>query len=184
MKRLSWIAKFLLVALLLPACAQKAADSPQAVAERFYDYYLEQHMNNGLPSIEQTRQLGTMLSHGLQDAIAHARREQDLFIGEHKGEKPPWIEGDLFSSLFEGASAYGIGKVDRTDDHADVLVTLTFRNPKGRDVQWTDRLVLVRENSAWVVDDLEYGGNWDFANHGSLRRSLGPTEAATPASSH
>lgn len=158
--------------LLLAACAQKTPDSATVVAQRFYDYYFAQHMNNGLPTIEQCRQMGPMLSTALQDAFGRARREQDKFIGAHPDEKPPWADGDLFSSLFEGATSYDITRVDQAPDHADVLVKLTFSNAGGRTLTWSDRLVLVRENAHWVIEDLEYGGNWDFANSGSLRRSL------------
>ena len=184
MKPANWIAISLAAALLAAACAPKVDNSPQAAAQRFYDYYLEQHMNNGLPSIEQTRQLGTLLSRGLQDAIAGARREQGKFIGAHSDEKPPWVDGDLFSSLFEGATSYRIGKVDQKDGHADVVVTLTFDDRKGGTHIWNDRLVLAQENSSWVVDDLEYGGNWPFANKGSLRRLLTPDAGTPPMSSH
>ena len=170
----------LAVLLVLSACARQSADSPGAVAERFYDFYLAQKMNNGLPSIEQCRQMAPLLSRGLQDAIGRARREQDKYRTEHPGDKPPWVEGDLFSSLFEGATAYEIGPVDLKEDHADVAVTLHFEDAGNRSVSWTDRLVLVRENEHWVVEDLEYGGNWDFANHGSLRQSLLSEAEPTP----
>jgi hypothetical protein len=173
MNRSSWLAVALLV--VLAACGQRG-DSPSAVATRFYDFYLSQPMNRGLPSIEQCRQMAPLLSRGLQDAIGTARREQDKFITEHPDEKPPWIEGDLFTSLFEGATSYKVERIDLKDDHADVVVTLTFKDAANRAVTWTDRLVLVRENDHWVVEDLEYGGNWDFANHGTLRQSLMPIE--------
>jgi hypothetical protein len=176
-RALPWIGG-VLAAALLAGCAPKPADSPQSVAERFYDFYIGQKMKNGLPSIEQTRQLTPILSRGLQDAITKARREQDKFIIENPDEKPPWVEGDLFTSLFEGATSYEVRKVDETGDHADVLVALRFVDAKGRRSEWTDRLVLVRENTRWVVENIEYGGNWDFANQGNLKDSLAPLEAA------
>ncbi len=176
-----WPAVALACIALVSGCAQKSRDTPAAVAERFYEFYLSQKMNRGLPSIEQCRQMTPLLSRGLQDAIGKARREQDKFITEHPGEKPPWVDGDLFTSLFEGATAYEIGRIDHNDSHADVLVALKYSSAKDRDVSWTDRLVLVRENDHWVVEDLEYGGNWDFANHGTLRQSLTPIETPPEA---
>ena len=171
----------LLVVAALGGCMQKS-DSPQAVAQRFYDFYLAEQMNNGLPTIEQCRQMTPLLSRAMQDAFGKARREQDKFSTEHPGEKPPFVDGDLFTSLFEGATSYRIAKIDTDNTHADVIVALKYSDPKGHDVEWTDRLVLVQENEHWVVEDLEYGGNWDFANHGSLRQSLISDETAPPAS--
>jgi hypothetical protein len=39
-------------------------------------------------------------------------------------------------------------------------------------VEWTDTVRLVREDGAWRIDDVAYGGQWDFANTGTLRESL------------
>src|SRR5258708_7220342 len=120
--------------LALCACTQKA-ETPQAVAQRFYDFYLAQQMNNGLPTIEQCRQMSPLLSRTLQDAIGKARREQDKFTIEHPGDKPPWVDGDLFTSLFEGATSYRIAKVDTDNTHADIIVALKYFDPKGHDVE-------------------------------------------------
>ncbi len=35
-------------------------------------------------------------------------------------------------------------------------------------VRWTDTVVVVREGGRYVVADVRYGGDWDFANQGSL----------------
>ena len=174
----------LFAALLLGGCSKRAGESPEVAAKRFYDFYLAEPINNGLPSIEQCRQMAPILSRGLQDAIGRARREQDKYISEHPGEKPPWSEGDLFTSLYEGATAYEIASVDPGEKHTDVVVKLTHES-RGHRVAWTDRLVLVRENDRWVVENVEYGGTWDFANQGDLLKWLAPMqlepEETTPA---
>jgi hypothetical protein len=36
----------------------------------------------------------------------------------------------------------------------------------------TDRVVLVMQNGRYVIDDVEYGGKWDFATKGALRSTL------------
>ena len=39
-------------------------------------------------------------------------------------------------------------------------------------VVWKDRVVLTRVNGRYVIDDVEYAGDWAFANKGTLRESL------------
>jgi len=39
-------------------------------------------------------------------------------------------------------------------------------------VTWTDLVLVVREHGRFVIEDIVYGGNWDFANTGTLRSSL------------
>ena len=41
-------------------------------------------------------------------------------------------------------------------------VTLVFATT------WNDRNILVKDNSKWLIDDVEYLGNWDFAQKGRL----------------
>jgi hypothetical protein len=44
--------------------------------------------------------------------------------------------------------------------------------PQDKPVDWTDTVVLVKTPAGWRVDDIGYGGNWDFGNHGRLTDSL------------
>ena len=41
-------------------------------------------------------------------------------------------------------------------------VTLVFATT------WNDRYILVKDNSKLLIDDVEYLGNWDFAQKGRL----------------
>jgi hypothetical protein len=39
-------------------------------------------------------------------------------------------------------------------------------------VEWSDVVVVIPQHGHPVIDDIRYGGSWDFANTGSLRSSL------------
>jgi hypothetical protein len=163
----------------LGACSRAAPLDPRATAQAFYEFYLQQRMS-GLPSPEQTRTLKSLLSNELLSAIERARSEQAEFIGQNPDEKPPWIEGDLFSSLYEGAHSYRVIQVDETPTETRVLIHLEHRDDASAaaspaTTEWRDRLLLIQENGRWVIADIEYGGDWDFANKGTLSRTLKPT---------
>ena len=38
--------------------------------------------------------------------------------------------------------------------------------------RWSDKIYLVRSNGRWVVDDIEFGGDWQFMHKGRLRELL------------
>jgi hypothetical protein len=100
-----------------------------------------------------------------------AQRQQDVFIAAHPDEKPPWIDGDLFSSLFEGAQTFEVDSSTVRDSRADVPVHLTYADSSNT-TQWTDTLVLTLLGGTWLVDDIAFGGTWPFRTGGSLRRVL------------
>ena len=100
-----------------------------------------------------------------------AKRERDRFIKENPEEKPPWIEGDLFSSLFEGASAFRVGPTTMHGGRAEVKIHLVYREG-GDTVRWTDTLILSRTKDGWRVWDIVFNGDWAFKNGESLRGVL------------
>ena len=143
---------------------------PKEVATRFYRTYLNLKID-GLPSAKASKLLAPYLSQDLQQIIKVARQKQTKFIKEHPDEKPPWIEGDLFSSSFEGSHGFRVGTPVIEDKRAEIPMHLFYRDGK-KMVRWTDTLVLTHTNKGWMVSDLLYKATWDFKPGTSLRRVL------------
>ena len=71
---------------------------------------------------------------------------------EGSDDKPPFIEGDLFSSLFEGAQS--TRAIAAQPDQDRIVVTLDRSYGQGTDqVQWQDRAVLKSVGGAYLLDD-------------------------------
>ena len=60
---------------------------------------------------------------------------------------------------------------------ATVRMTYTGAKPP---ITWVDRDVLTTQHGRFVIDDVEYDGQWAFANTGALRASLAAALAAPP----
>ncbi len=76
----------------------------------------------------------------------------------HPDEKPPFVDGDLFSSLFEGPQRATAGTPVVSGDRA--LVPMQFSYAEGGKVtRWTDTVVLRDSPHGWLVDDVRYGGH-------------------------
>lgn len=167
------IASILVAALCaasLPPEAQAAARTPTEAASRFYGAYLKLKVR-GLPDSAQRKVLWPLLSEDLRRMFDIAKQEQERFIKENPEEKPPWIEGDLFSSLFEGASAFRVGPATVHGGRTEVAIYLAYREG-GDTVRWTDTLILTRTKDGWLVWDIIFNGDWPFKSGESLRGVL------------
>jgi len=168
-----WIVIGLCVVVLLAASrsvdAQTAA-SPSSVADSFYKKYIAYQMH-GLPTEKQVTTLAPLFTKDIVAMIAADRALQKKFAKEHPDEKPPWVEGDLFSSLFEGATSYALGKSRVQKTRAEVDVHLVYKN-KSDATEWVDTVVLTKAGGKWVISDILFKGNWAFMNGASLRASL------------
>jgi len=69
-------------------------------------------------------------------------------------DKPLLIEGDIFTSLYEGHTSFTIKTVHLIDEtHANVLVV--FENKKHDEI-WEDEVVLIKEYNRWKIDNVIY----------------------------
>lgn len=150
--------------------AQMAGIYPTAVTENFYDKYLALDVR-GLPDKDQAWELSRYFSSQIKTLIKTDRRKQEEFIKKHPDEKPPWIEGDLFTSLFEGATSFRVGKmrVKGATREVDVLLHHVSESDK---VKWTDTVILKRENKKWVIANIIFKGKWQFKTGSSLLNAL------------
>ncbi len=123
-----------LLALLSMSDSVCAQTTSRAAATKFYQTYLKLNIR-GLPDPEEHKQLVLLLERSLGQLIEAARLEQVEFIKEHPDEKPPWIEGDLFSSLFEGAQTFRIVATRVRGRRTEVDVNLEYKE-KAR--KWFD----------------------------------------------
>jgi hypothetical protein len=155
--------------------AETSPTIPSAPAEAAKAFYTElrERKVEGLPKGQDWLALLPLVTEELATAILGAQAEQAEAIKSAPCEKPPWIEGDLFSSLFEGPQTFAVGLAKLTGDTAKVPVTCTHTEG-GDTTKWTDTLLMRKTPKGWQLDDVRYGGTWDFASKGTLKQSLAP----------
>lgn len=158
---------FAAVGVLAMGCAR---DAPNTTVTTFYDVLLDAKVS-GAPSGEQLARLAPMLSAALAAALDSARMVRDQGAAARPDEKPAFVEGDLFTSLFEGATSAEPETSTAPDASSRVVVRL--RNDSASPaVEWTDTLILTTEGGKLVIADIRFGGSWPFANRGGLLQSL------------
>lgn len=162
--------------VLLPTPAHAKTAKPAEVAQRFYAAYLALHPP-GLPSGDALKTLEPFLSHRLRGLIDAALEEQARFAKAHPDDKPPFVDGDYFSSNFEGFTAFKVGKVESRGAAQRVEMELSYSDPGAEQrVEWKDALTLAEEDGRLVIDDVELLGDWPFATHGKLSEILAERE--------
>jgi len=148
-----------------------AEPGPEKAAKAFYETYLAVQQA-GIPDAAGRKKLHPLLSDTLNAALADAAHAEAAYAKKTEGDAPPLVEGDIFTSLFEGASSYKILSCDAQPKTAVCTVSLTGGSEDSADVSWQDKLVLVSSLHGWLVDDVQYGGNWDFGPKGTLQETL------------
>jgi hypothetical protein len=150
------------------SAAACAGASPVDAAATFYRQVVALDPR-GLPSADAMRTLGPLLTSGMRASIAGARLRQQSDIAASPDDKPSFIEGSLFTSLFEGPTAVLSAAADPA---APTRVAVELAHAGQGDARWRDHALMRCEDAQWRVDDIAFGGDWDFASTGRLRATL------------
>jgi hypothetical protein len=140
------------------------------LATDFYEMRLRLG-KSGLPDEAEMKAYRAFLCPALAGLMDVARSRQQEYASTHPDEKPPLVEGDLFSSLVEGPDAVSAAGTEVEGEGA--RVTLAMRAGDGDDApHWKDDLLLERHDGIWCIADVDYRGDWPFANKGKLSETL------------
>lgn len=153
------------------AClADDAADMAKTV-NGFYGVYSTFHPSDGIPDAQGRAKYAPFLSPALDDLLKHGNEAEQAFAKANKNS-PPLIEGDLFTSNFEGATSFKVGTCKGDAKAARCAVDFVYDdrkdNPKDKPIAWSDTVLLVSTPEGWRVNDIAYGATWAFGNKGKL----------------
>jgi hypothetical protein len=166
-----------LLLLASPTLAQGA--DPAAAVSAFYAVYQGQQAHGGgIPDATGRLRYSGVLSSRLNKQMLEAARAQDKLTAKVHNAVPPMLEGDIFSSLFEGATAWKIGACsgDAKTQRCNVALTHVVATAPGakpeKPANWNDTVVVVSTPAGWRVDDVLYDANFAFGNTGKLSDML------------
>ena len=154
-----------------PCSAKSDVDDLSATATGFYTAY-KTLTADGVPNAAGRTKLEPFISQTLEKLLSDAAAAENTFAQGTKGQSPPLIEGDVFTSLFEGATSFKIGACKSDGRKGTCAAELTYTSSNEKPVVWTDTVYLIQTDTGWRVDDIGYGGTWDFGNKGRLSETL------------
>ena len=157
---------------LLAGFSAHAQDAPAGTANEFYKTLLgaPPSLGAGIPDAATRARIAPLLSPRLNRGLGDAAAAEARFKAKNK-DSPPLMEGDIFSSLFEGPTAFQLGACRGDDKIQRCAVSLSRQDPGKAPVRWTDTLVLAN-SGGWKVDDIAYDANFAFGNTGTLSQML------------
>jgi len=181
----------LALVLAAPAAAQTpvapAIGDPAAAANAFYAVYGPQvGKGGGIPDAGARLRYSAVLSPRLNQQLSDAAAAQRRLTAKVKNAVPPMLEGDIFSSLFEGATAWKVGACQSDGATARCPVALTYSpppppgRPPVKPANWNDTVLLTNGPQGWKVDDVIYDAGFAFGNTGRLSAMLRMVVAANP----
>jgi hypothetical protein len=157
------------------ACFADDGGDMTRIVNGFYGAYFTFHPSDGIPDAKGRAKYAPFLSPALETLLAQGNEAEQKFAKANK-DSPPLVEGDLFTSNFEGATSFSIGacKGDAKAGHCTAALAYDDRkdNPKDKPLSWNDTVYLVATPFGWRVDDIGYGASWDFGNKGKLSETI------------
>ncbi|HEY4941032.1 MAG TPA: hypothetical protein VII56_06360 [Rhizomicrobium sp.] len=169
--RILFVAAVIATCLSVPAFAADDSAAMRATANGFYGVYQTFHPSDGVPDGQGRARYQPFVSPALDALLTQAGDAEERYAKANK-DSPPLIEGDLFSSLFEGATGVIIGACSGDGHSGRCAANLTHAEPGAKPTSWTDAVELVNTQGGWRVNDVVYGGAWDFGNKGKLSDTL------------
>jgi len=181
--------KTILLFFLIPFLqGSPSSDTPEDAANQFYSTVLAINEKGCLPDEKELRRLAPFMSKRLTTLLGDALTYREQFIKDHPPkrtkegylihDKPPFIDGDCFSSNVEGVTKFTIGKSQESNGRYRIDLSLVYIDQMSSDkpFAWTDAVIVIKEDGRFVVDDMEFLGDWPYGNHGLLSKSIEATK--------
>jgi hypothetical protein len=161
-----------------PVLAQRG---PEEVVQGFYTSRLA-NQSSGAPSGRELADFSAYLGPELVCVLGAALRYNESFAQAHPNDKPPFAEGDLYSSSIETPTRFTLGKLQSGKTGASIPVHF-YRDEEGKpDTKgWQDVVHLKISRTRWTISDVEYQGGFALGNKGSLFDNLRETLESSKA---
>lgn len=97
-----------------------------------------------------SKELQNLISKAIEKEIYEAKKMKE---SDYPTDKPMMIEGDVFTSLYEGQDSVSIEEISLEGQvaHVKVMFQNTAYNHK-----WSDQIILIKENHKWKIDNVVY----------------------------
>ena len=152
--------------------SESPADDIDVPVERFIDFYFNEYAR-GLPGESDLADLASFVTPELVDLFAAALRGDECYAQKNNYDGPPAVEGDLFSSLFEGGTSATYRLIGQTTNAATFEIEWTNDSPiDPTPFVWRDRVFVVETAGGWLISDFAHLGTWEFMMSGSVSQIL------------
>ena len=150
-----------------------AIPAQEEVVKDFLAFYFTSY-RGGIPDAGQIALLGKSITPAFQKRLMDANAAEICHAKRVNNTEPPLLEGDLFTSLFEGATYGKIADIRVADASAEANIEWKYEASGDRQapVVWKDRLYLELHDGKWLIGDISHLGEWEFSYRGRISQLL------------
>lgn len=141
---------FLIISIVLLSCT-KEEDSIKEVVGNTYNQLLKDIDFRLIDSTNLSNELNRIIKINNEIELADMKKLEAI----HSTDKPIMIEGDIFSSNYEGITSYEIKSITIEGQRARSVMYFEYKYTKPV-YHWTDTLLLIKESNKWKIDDMIY----------------------------
>lgn len=139
---------FFLYALSIIGCGQADLQTVRKTIDMFYGQY-----KPGDYRVVDRSLLSKSFVQKIDQATAKQVASAQQLKASGSTDKPLMIEGDIYTSLYEGATSYETGHIEKVSDQ--IKATVKFINEPYKQ-NWSDTVVLIKEDGSWKIDNVLY----------------------------
>lgn len=165
MKKINFILISLLGILTFGACTSSIKNQKQDIEKTIKTLYSKELDYREIDTALISPTLISLFEKGNQKEMASAEAIKN---SDHPTDKPDIIEGDIFSSLYEGVTDVKIKDIVIADNQARVLVI--FSN-KHYNLTWEEELLMIKTNT-WRLDNIIYNAKNNAGSHKDLQELM------------
>lgn len=157
--------------------------TPEDALDAFLEFYFDTY-ESGLPAGGARKALDGIFTADFLRALDAAAAADRCSREASRDREPPLVQGDVFSSLFEKATAVtSVEDLAPTDDSATFVLHFEHRAGEAAqpELDWSDEVTLRRMEDGWRIDDYERGGEGQFMTRGSVKAMLRGVATLCPA---
>ena len=171
---------FTCLLMLLPLVSPLAfaqTSTPATTASAFLQLRVDDP-SPGAPNGRALMQMASLLDSELTCLLGTASRYRDAFSAAIPDETPPLADADLFSSHASGFNQFMPAAPVITAGRARIGVNLKHSGSNSEEArEWNDEIVLRQLKQRWLIQDIEFHGDFPGARSGSLIAMLRHTLA-------
>lgn len=167
-----------LIACLTTLATQAApGDTAKETVDAFVQLYLAK-LSGSFPDANGRAALRPLVTPRFDQLLEGAAKGIDCQQKASGGNEPPPSQGDIFVSLFEGAtSAEKVAQTKLSSSKATFTIDWKYQDSApGREQEkpanWSDRLLLKKVAGKWLIDDFTHDGKWEFMTKGATSAHL------------
>lgn len=138
------------VCLLFIGCSEN-----KNISDCVNGFYAKHLTKNDYRESDKSK-LSSELIQLIEKAKVKEKEEAEKLKTANSTDKPLLIEGDIFTSNYEGATACEISRINETGNNA--IATMSFKNSQAQPaLEWNDDIHLLKEGDTWKIDNIVYG---------------------------